>query len=275
VPNFLCTGQVPFPANPSVSAHTGMVFEIPACISLEVAVFRLFSRMAGFSVHADNGEEAGRMVDLLVDSKKWLVQYLAIENGTWPSHHDFLVPSSAINAAGISTISLNVPLEQALFSPFLPGTAPEIVRTSEEMHEEDDISGLHTDTTGDGDHGSEARDGVSASARGNIILSCKNMLGFRLNTRDGESGSFDDFLVEDEEWVVRYGVIDTGSRFPSVNILLSTGWFSRVDRRSETIFIDLPKSAFAHAPEYDKDATLDREYEQRLFAYYDRKPYWA
>ena len=238
-------------------------------------MFRLFSRMAGFSVHADNGEEAGRMVDLLVDSKKWLVQYLAIENGTWPSHHDFLVPSSAINAAGISTISLNVPLEQALFSPFLPGTAPEIVRTSEEMHEEDDISGLHTDTTGDGDHGSEARDGVSASARGNIILSCKNMLGFRLNTRDGESGSFDDFLVEDEEWVVRYGVIDTGSRFPSVNILLSTGWFSRVDRRSETIFIDLPKSAFAHAPEYDKDATLDREYEQRLFAYYDRKPYWA
>ena len=42
------------------------------------------------------------------------------------------------------------------------------------------------------------------------LRSTKEVRGYRIHATDGEIGHVEDFIVSDEEWVIRYLVVDTG-----------------------------------------------------------------
>jgi len=44
-----------------------------------------------------------------------------------------------------------------------------------------------------------------------MLRSMKQLYGEKLRASDGEIGHVKDFYFDDQEWVVRYAVVDTGS----------------------------------------------------------------
>lgn len=106
------------------------------------------------------------------------------------------------------------------------------------------------------------------------IRSCQHVLGFHLQATDGEIGHVEDFIVDDENWVLRYAVIDTRNWLPGKKVLLATWWINRVNWDDEKVDIDLTRETIKNSPEYDPSAPINRQYEEVFFDYYGRPKYW-
>lgn len=96
------------------------------------------------------------------------------------------------------------------------------------------------------------------------------ILGSHIQARDGEIGSIDDMLVDDEVWNILYLVVDTGAWLPGKKVLLSPSWVSEVDWATGEITMDLNKSTIENSPEYDPDVPIDEDFNRRLEEHYRR-----
>ena len=76
-----------------------------------------------------------------------------------------------------------------------------------------------------------------------MLRSLKDIEGYVVSASDGEIGKVADFLLDDERWVIRYWVVETGGNFFQ-------------DRRQV-------------------ETAVNREYETRLYDYYDRPADWS
>jgi len=66
-----------------------------------------------------------------------------------------------------------------------------------------------------------------------MIRNLKARENFKIIATDGEIGHVKDFYFEDDDWVVRYLVAETGTRLSSRKVLISVG--SRSKRRRPMI----------------------------------------
>ena len=99
------------------------------------------------------------------------------------------------------------------------------------------------------------------------------MRGFHLVATDGEIGHVDDFLI-DENWNVRYLVVDTSNWIGGRTVLLSPDWVRRVDWNNREIHVDMSRDAVKGSPEYNPTMEMSREYEEKLHGHYRRPAYW-
>ncbi len=54
-----------------------------------------------------------------------------------------------------------------------------------------------------------------------MLRSVSDLHGREIRATDGEIGSVDRFLFDDETWTVRYLVVDTGNWLPGSQVLIS------------------------------------------------------
>jgi sporulation protein YlmC with PRC-barrel domain len=54
------------------------------------------------------------------------------------------------------------------------------------------------------------------------------LMGYTIQTEDGEIGHVEDVLVDDQSWAIRYLVVDTKNRWVSKAVLVSPAWLTRV-----------------------------------------------
>ncbi len=106
------------------------------------------------------------------------------------------------------------------------------------------------------------------------LRSTKEVTGYRIGSADGEVGHVEDFVVDDEEWVIRYLGVDTRNWLPGKKVLASPCWVSEVSWTWREVYTDLESLEIKSAPEWDPDAPIDYEYEIRLHEHYGRPPCW-
>jgi hypothetical protein len=53
--------------------------------------------------------------------------------------------------------------------------------------------------------------------------------GYAIQAIDGEIGHVDDFIVDDEPWIIRYIVVDTRNFWPGKKIVVAPPWIANVD----------------------------------------------
>jgi hypothetical protein len=127
-----------------------------------------------------------------------------------------------------------------------------------------------------------------ASSGGNLkgtkakfqLRSTKEVIGYRINARDGTFGNILDFIIHDgtvdqvSAWVIRYIVVDMNDHSPDKKVLLSPMWIDKVSWEEETVDIDLLIESIKRSPRYDPAAPINRVYETQLYDYYGRPKYW-
>ena len=106
-----------------------------------------------------------------------------------------------------------------------------------------------------------------------MLMSTKDILGFQIQATNGDIGEVSDFLV-DEQFKLRYLVIDTGTWLTGKKVVLSTAWISSVNLEGRTVVMNIDKKRIQEGPQYTDEHVLDRDYETRLHAHYQYPPYW-
>ncbi len=106
------------------------------------------------------------------------------------------------------------------------------------------------------------------------LRSIKAVLNYNIHATDGKVGHVEDFVLDDENWRVRYLVVDTRNWIPGRKVLVSPMWVELVEWLNRKVQVDLTVEEVKESPLYDPSAPVNREYEQRLYDYYGRPTYW-
>ena len=76
------------------------------------------------------------------------------------------------------------------------------------------------------------------------------VLGFHLFASDGEIGHVDDFLI-DEDWTVRYLVVDTSNFVGGKSVIISTADIESIDSPHKRIRLRLTRDEIKNSPSVD------------------------
>jgi hypothetical protein len=107
------------------------------------------------------------------------------------------------------------------------------------------------------------------------LLNTKELCGDKLAALDGDIGHIRDFYFDDNIWVIRYAIADTGSWLSERLVLLSPHAFGKLDQREKTLHINLRKMQIQDSPSIESHKSVSRQYEVEYFRYYGWPAYWA
>lgn len=105
-----------------------------------------------------------------------------------------------------------------------------------------------------------------------MITSIDGVRGLPLQALDGEIGTVEDLLFDDERWRVRYLAADTGGWLTGRQVLLAPEAVGGIDER---VTIGLTREQVEGSPPLSADEPVSRQWETDLYGYYVYVPYWG
>ncbi len=107
-----------------------------------------------------------------------------------------------------------------------------------------------------------------------MLQSIKQLCGHKLGASDGDIGHVKDFYFDDQSWVIRYLVADTGTWLPGRQVLLSPHAFGGLDRTGRILRVNLTRKQIADSPPIEGHKPVSRQYEEDYHRYYGWPFYW-
>lgn len=234
-------------------------------------------------------EEIGQCRDFLFDERFWTVRYMVADTGKWLPGRKVLVSPISLAEPDWATkriparltrsqiencppLEEHMPVSQEYEARFLeyygfpyywvggglwgPGSVPR------------ELYGM------DPAQAAKAREEARDMAP-NPLRSTKEVTGYQIAAADDDIGHVEDFIVETDNWALRYVVVDTRNWLPGGRkVLVAPDWITGVDWREGHVAVDLTKEAVENSPEYDPSEPINREYEIRLYDFHGRPTYW-
>lgn len=108
-----------------------------------------------------------------------------------------------------------------------------------------------------------------------MIFSVSELKGVSLHATDGDVGHVRDLYIDDEKWVVRYFIVETGPLIFGKEVLLSPASVEAVDSTARRVHVDLTVEEIKGSPSIDLRKPVSRREEERFLQYYNLAPYWA
>ncbi len=247
-------------------------------------MLRSAKEIIGYELAATDGT-FGRCKDFLFDDRQWGIRYMVADTGTWLPGRRVLISPISLEEPDWDARRLKVALtrEQIENSPSLSEDEP----VSKQF--EIDYYGYYEWPfywVGPGVWGPYAlprdlrheiegsEEPGSGRAEDPHLRSTREVTGYRVAAADREIGHIDDLIVSDEEWIVRYIVVDTRNWLPGRRVLVDPGWFTGIEWPQGKAHTDLTADEIENSPEFDPSAPINREYERKLYDYYGRPVYW-
>jgi hypothetical protein len=106
------------------------------------------------------------------------------------------------------------------------------------------------------------------------LRSAREVTGYSIRGTDDSIGSIEDFLIDEEGWVIRYLVVDTGTWMSGRKVLIAPPWVSAVSWATQEVQVAMTCREIEASPEFRPEAAIDRAYEERLHGHYGHRGYW-
>ena len=107
-----------------------------------------------------------------------------------------------------------------------------------------------------------------------MLRSVQQLYGDKLGALDGEIGQVKDFYFDDQNWVVRYLVADTGSWLSGRKVLISPHALGKLERRGKLLLVNLTRKQIEDSPSIEVHKPVSRQYEEQYYRYYGWPYYW-
>ena len=107
-----------------------------------------------------------------------------------------------------------------------------------------------------------------------MLKSIKQLYGGKLSASDGDIGHVKDFYFDDQSWVVRYVVVDTGSWLSGRQVLVSPHAFVSLDWTGKLLLLSLTRKQIEDCPSIESHKPVSRQYEEAYHKYYGWPYYW-
>lgn len=229
-------------------------------------------------------EEVGGVKEFFFDDKFWTIRYLVANTGSWLNKRQVLISPYFIGTVdhNLEFINVNLRKNEIENSPSIDTDKP-VSRQYEESYYSYYGAPVYwggPDAWGPTpalirDRGQWKNDKSQEGSWDPNLRSTKDVTGHSIQASDGEIGHVDDFIIDDENFTIRYLVIDTKNFLPGKKVLISPEWIDRISWDDSKVFINLTRETIKNSPEFDEDEGITREYESRLFDHYRRKHYWV
>jgi len=237
--------------------------------------------MFGYELQASDGE-MGKVADFYLDDLAWFVRYLVADTGSWLTERLVLLSPLVLGWADAESKTFHVALtrEQVEASPPIERDMPVNRQLEAELHRHYDWVPYwqapfpFAGTSGALAAQSSAEEEEVETQGDPHLHSTREVTGYHIYATDGDIGHVDDLIVEDESWVIRYLVVDTGNWLPGKRVLMVPSWVQQVNWLERMVYVDLKRESIRNSPEFDPRAPVNRDYEERLYDYYGRRKYW-
>ncbi len=228
----------------------------------------------------------GTVRDILFDDCAWTVRYFVVDTGSWFPARKVLISPVAVGRANWDSQELRVMLtrDQIRDAPGIETDKP-VSRQEEERLAEyyawpsywtmpNPIAAPPEAQRNAAEQARKAR--ARAQSEGDPHLrSVREVTGYKIEAKDGSIGHVEDFIGDDDNWMIRYMNVDTRDWLPGKNVLVSPASLEEVDWPHAKVHVDLKKEQIEAAPEYDPSKPISSEYEKRLYETYGRPAFWA
>ena len=102
----------------------------------------------------------------------------------------------------------------------------------------------------------------------------KEITGYKVEGIDGEVGIVANFVMDDENWTIRYIIVDTKKIIPGRKVLLALDWIEEINEAEKKIVVNVSKDRIESAPQYNPEKPVNRLVETELFDHYKKEAYW-
>ncbi len=107
------------------------------------------------------------------------------------------------------------------------------------------------------------------------LRTVKDLRGYAIRATDGVIGKVDDLYFDDEDWAIRYLVVDTGGWLSGRKVLISPIAIGQPDWLDGVLPVALTKAKVEHAPDIDTRKPVSRQHEAVYLGYYGYPFYWG
>lgn len=107
-----------------------------------------------------------------------------------------------------------------------------------------------------------------------MLRSVKDLRGYAIRATDGMIGEVADLYFDDDDWAIRYLVVDTGGWLSGRKVLISPHAIGHPDWLDRVLPISLTKAKIQHSPDIDTQKPVSRQHEAAHFGYYGYPYYW-
>jgi len=242
-------------------------------------MLRSSKELRGYQLQTLDGE-IGRVHEFLMDDETWNARYLVANTGPWLAGRLVLLAPEVIGDPDWDRRIMPVRLtrQQVEDSPSIDADQPVSRRHQKNLHSYYGWPMYWVMSPAHGVIMPAAPPDVAEGADGNEgdahLRSTREVVGYSLRATDGDVGRVNDFIVDDDEWVVRYLVVDTGNWLPGRKVLISPSWVASVEWKDKDVHVDVTREQIEKSPEYDAKSAVNRQYEERLYDFLGRPKYW-
>lgn len=106
-----------------------------------------------------------------------------------------------------------------------------------------------------------------------MLLSLNEVRDVNVHAVDGSIGRVDECLFDDEQWTIRYMVIDAMD-IAGRHVLISPIAMTRLDRDRGSLHVSLTADQIRSSPGIERHRPVTRRYERAYGNYYGYQPYW-
>jgi len=99
--------------------------------------------------------------------------------------------------------------------------------------------------------------------------------GFDVVGKDEELGKVSDFYFDQDKFILRYLVLDTGNWLKHELTLISTEAFGKIDFKNRRILVNLNSGELENGPSLDKNKPVSRLMEEKVVKHYEWPLYWS
>lgn len=258
-------------------------------------MLRKLQNLKGFTIHGKD-DDLGKVEDFYFDQHRFVLRYIVVDTGSWLKNEQTLISTNAFKQVNYEQKEILVDLtsDELEEAPSL-----EKNRSVSKVMEEKIVK--HFDwpiywtspLTSDGpaiqagsiirenlfnfdDLTDEEKRAEEEEIESNL-RSFNEVRGYHIQAEDKEFGHLEDLFVDEENWVIRYLLIDTRNILPGKDVLIAPEWLQNISWNQEKIFVSKTKKEIKNAPEYKEEKAgylVHRDYEQKLYDHYDEIKYW-
>ncbi len=108
-----------------------------------------------------------------------------------------------------------------------------------------------------------------------MLRTIHDLKGYTVSATDGNVGHITDCYFDDEAWVLRYFVVDTGDWLMRRRVLISPLAIAHPGWAERSLVVALTRQQIEHAPDIDTDKPVSRQHESQYLGYYGYPYYWG
>lgn len=108
-----------------------------------------------------------------------------------------------------------------------------------------------------------------------MLHSAKKLDGMTISALDGVIGRVDDLYFDDDKWVIRHLVVDTGTWLTGRTVLISPISVSSIDWHDGLVNVRLTKDQVKSSPGSDTHKPVSRQHEADIYEHYGYPYYWS